>query len=75
MPPRAIVTQRVSGTETVLLLSIQLVFNDPNFAKLNFFARQNPDEVLDSTGNRKGTFEITVSVSELDLTIPKATFC
>lgn len=48
---------------------IQLVFNDPQFVKLNFFAKQGPDEVLDPTGNRKGTFEITVSVRESDFTI------
>ena len=53
---------------------IQLVFNDPQSVKLNFFARQNPDEVSDPTGNRKGTFEITVSVSEPGLTITEASF-
>jgi hypothetical protein len=54
---------------------IQLVFNDPQFVKLNFFAKQSPDEILDPTGNRKGTFEITVSVSKSDLAIHEAFFC
>lgn len=48
---------------------IQLVFNDPKFVELNFFAKQGPDEILDSAGNRKGTFEIIVSVSKSDLSI------
>jgi len=50
-------------------LQIQLVFNDPQFVKLNFFAKQCPDENLDPTGNRKGIFEILVSVSKPDLKI------
>ncbi|KAF9784514.1 hypothetical protein BJ322DRAFT_850843 [Thelephora terrestris] len=41
---------------------IQLVFNDPQFVELNFFAKQCPDELLDHAGNRKGTFEIAVSM-------------
>ena len=45
------------------------MFNDPQFVKLHFFAKQGPDEVLDLTGNRKGTYEITVSVSKPDLAI------
>ena len=45
------------------------MFNDPQFVKLNFFAKHNPDEILDPTGNRKDTFEITVSVGEPYLTI------
>ena len=52
-----------------LRLQIQLVFNDPQFVELNFFAKQSPDEILDPAGNRKGTFEITVTVSEPRLAV------
>lgn len=47
--------------------SIQLVFDGPRFAKLDLFAKQCPDEVLNLAGNRKRTFKNTVSVSESDL--------
>ena len=39
------------------------MFNHPQFVELNFFAKQCSDEILDPAGNRKGMFEIDVSVS------------
>ena len=55
-----------------MVLMVMLLTDPAQFVKLNFFARQCPDEILDPTGNRKGTFEITVSVSNPNTTIHRA---
>lgn len=44
-------------------VKIQLSFNDPSYVRLSFLAKHCPTEALDRTGDRKGLYEVSVSVS------------
>jgi len=41
---------------------IQLSFNDPSYVRLSFLAKHCPSEALDKAGDRKGLYEVSVSM-------------
>ena len=70
LPARVWIRGRGSADPVVPL--VDSMFDDPQPAKLNSFAKRGPDEVFDPIGTRRGTFQFTISVSEPGLTTVEA---